>query len=72
MRLDKLFRHDGEPCWLGLRRSFWLHLLFTLFAVCGLITVWWYGLWLVRSEAIDQIEALEKRVDACQCAQKEE
>ena len=29
MRLDKLFRHDGEPCWLDIRRSAWLNMLWT-------------------------------------------
>lgn len=68
MGLEKLFRHEGEPCWLGLRRSFWLHLLFTALMGFGLVALWWYGLWLVSSDTTDRVEALEKRLDKCPCA----
>ena len=72
MSLDKLFRHDGEPCFLFIRRSAWISMLFTLVFSCGFISVWFYGLWLVRTEFFDKIEALEKRLAACECVAKED
>jgi membrane protein required for beta-lactamase induction len=42
MRLDKLFRHDGEPCFLDIRRSAWLNMLFvTIMTMLLMGTLFW-------------------------------
>ncbi len=66
MAFPKLYRHDGEPCWLGLRRSFWLQEAIAI--VCGLCLFAIYA-WLVWGWA----EA-DRALEACRatCAAEED
>ena len=61
MRLDKLFRHDGEPCWLDIRRSAWLNMLWTTVLTMLFLGTLFFMLNRIFSELDQRVKVLETK-----------
>jgi hypothetical protein len=62
MNLSKLFRHDGEPCGLGIRRSAWLNMLVSVLLALLFSVGWFYVIKGLKDYEASKIEPLEQRV----------
>jgi hypothetical protein len=61
MRLDKLFRHDGEPCWLDIRRSAWLNMLWTTVLTMLFLGTSFFMLNRIFSDLDQRVKVLETK-----------
>jgi len=58
---QRLRRHDGEPCWLGLRRSFWLGEFLAILATAGIVAIYGWLMWNWSETARELEECREAR-----------